>query len=85
MTQITDEIIDKAYASAKHAQLLYNADVPVYVATIEEALIAAYPLIRKQVLEEATQTLDRRYMGDNNREDIEVRRCAQAIRDMKEK
>jgi hypothetical protein len=31
-------------------------------------------------LEEAAKVCERRYMGDNNREDMEVRRCAAAIR-----
>lgn len=36
------------------------------------------------VLEEAAKVCDRRYMGDNNREDMEARRCAAAIRALKE-
>lgn len=32
------------------------------------------------VLEEAARVCERRYMGDNNREDMEARRCAAAIR-----
>jgi hypothetical protein len=35
------------------------------------------------VLEEAARTCDRRYMGDNNREDMEAKRCAAAIRALK--
>ena len=35
------------------------------------------------VLEEAAKVCDKRYMGDNNREDLEARRCADAIRALK--
>lgn len=35
------------------------------------------------VLEEAAKAIEGRYMGDNNREDMEVKRCADAIRSMK--
>lgn len=35
------------------------------------------------VLEEAAKVCDKRYMGDNNREDLEARRCAAAIRALK--
>ena len=36
-------------------------------------------------LDHAATICDRRYMGDNNREDMEARRCAEAIRAEKEK
>lgn len=39
--------------------------------------------IRAEVLEQAAQRCDSRYMGDQNREDMEAKRCAQAIRAMK--
>ena len=35
---------------------------------------------RRAALEEAAKVCEARYMGDNNREDLEVRRCADAIR-----
>ena len=38
---------------------------------------------RNQALEEAAKVCDKRYMGDNNREDLEARRCAAAIRALK--
>jgi hypothetical protein len=47
---------------------------------IEAALAAVAPLIRRAALEEAAKVCDSRYMGDNNREDMEARRCAAAIR-----
>ncbi len=39
--------------------------------------------VRDKALEEAAKVCDSRYMGDNNREDLEARRCAEAIRAMK--
>jgi hypothetical protein len=41
------------------------------------ALKVAEPVIREQ----CAKICDRRYMGDNNREDMEARRCAAAIRE----
>ena len=35
------------------------------------------------ILEKASDMCDARYMGDNNREDMEAKRCAEAIRSMK--
>lgn len=36
----------------------------------------------KLVAEECAKVCDARYMGDNNREDMEARRCAAAIRSL---
>ena len=41
------------------------------------ALAVAEPVIREQ----CAKICDRRYMGDNNREDMDARRCATAIRE----
>ena len=38
----------------------------------------------QMALEDAVQACDRRYMGDNNREDMEARRCAAAIRALRD-
>ena len=35
------------------------------------------------ILEKAASECDARYMGDNNREDMEAKRCAESIRSMK--
>lgn len=35
------------------------------------------------ILEKASDMCNARYMGDNNREDMEAKRCAEAIRSMK--
>ena len=44
------------------------------------ALAAVIPLIQAQEREACAAVCEARYMGDNNREDIEARRCAAAIR-----
>lgn len=36
--------------------------------------------VRREALLEAAMVCERRCMGDNNREDAEARRCAEAIR-----
>ena len=41
------------------------------------ALAVAEPVIREQ----CAQICERRYMGDNTREDMEAKRCAAAIRE----
>ena len=38
--------------------------------------------IRRKALEEALEAVKKRYMGDNNREDMEVCMCAHAIKDL---
>ena len=37
---------------------------------------------QRQAYERAAKCCDARYMGDNNREDMEAKRCAEAIRSM---
>jgi hypothetical protein len=41
------------------------------------------PLIRLDEREACAKACDKRYMGDNNREDMETKRCAAAIRERK--
>ena len=41
---------------------------------------AALAIIEPAIREECAKVCDARYMGDNNREDQEARRCAAAIR-----
>jgi hypothetical protein len=64
---------------AREADLLVLAQIPddsVFVADLERfaALVAAAER------EACAKVCDARYMGDNNREDMEARRCAAAIR-----
>jgi len=41
---------------------------------------AAAEQVRREEREKCAKVCDARYMGDNNREDMEARRCAEAIR-----
>lgn len=45
--------------------------------------IAFFQAAQRQAYERAAKCCDARYMGDNNREDMEAKRCAEAIRSMK--
>jgi hypothetical protein len=68
-----DDIINLARQHGKPVQE-QNAEVE-YLFTLEgiNALLAAER-------EACAKVCDARYMGDNNREDMEARRCAEAIR-----
>jgi hypothetical protein len=44
------------------------------------ALMRFVALVRADEREACAKVCDARYMGDNNREDMEARRCAAAIR-----
>ncbi len=45
--------------------------------------IAFFHAAQRQAYERAAKCCDARYMGDNNREDMEAKRCAEAIRSLK--
>jgi hypothetical protein len=45
-----------------------------------EQLKAFEALVRADEREACAKVCDKRYMGDNNREDMEAKRCAAAIR-----
>jgi hypothetical protein len=45
-----------------------------------EKLKAFEALVRADEREACAKACDKRYMGDNNREDMEAKRCAAAIR-----
>ena len=47
---------------------------------IDELLKRFAELVRADEREQCAKVCDARYMGDNNREDMEARRCAEAIR-----
>jgi hypothetical protein len=49
----------------------------------EPMTMAQLQVFSALVLESAAKALDARYMGDLNREDMEARRCAEAIRALK--
>jgi hypothetical protein len=46
----------------------------------EDQFKAFEALVRADEREECAKVCDERYMGDNNREDMEAKRCAAAIR-----
>jgi hypothetical protein len=46
----------------------------------EEGIHHFAALVRADEREACAKVCDARYMGDNNREDMEARRCAEAIR-----
>jgi hypothetical protein len=46
----------------------------------DEKLKAFEALVRADEREACAKVCDARYMGDNNREDMETKRCAKAIR-----
>jgi hypothetical protein len=56
-------------------------DTQVYQSELEAAVKAAIEAER----EACAKVCEARYMGDNNREDAEARRCAAAIRSRGEK
>ena len=47
---------------------------------VDELLKRFAELVRADEREQCAKVCDARYMGDNNREDMEARRCAEAIR-----
>lgn len=59
-----------------------------YMSDVADGKRAAPPAstreqIRNEALEEATKAVEARFMGDMNREDMEVRKCVSAIRALK--
>jgi hypothetical protein len=49
----------------------------------DEELEKFAALVRADEREACAKVCEARYMGDNNREDMEARRCAEAIRERK--
>jgi hypothetical protein len=68
--ELVEKMADGMFASDENGTL--RVDVMA-----RAALKVAEPVIREQ----CAKICDRRYMGDNNREDMEARRCAAAIRE----
>ena len=52
----------------------------IQTTTIEERLARFAALVAAAEREACVQVCEARYMGDNNREDMEARRCSAAIR-----
>ena len=57
-----------------------NPEMWGYMTTSVEELARFAALVRADEREACAKVCEARYMGDNNREDMEARRCAAAIR-----
>lgn len=71
--ELTDIEIEKADA---------DGICPVVSYYTSDQLTKAVQEATARALEAAAKECDARYMGDNNREDMEARRCADAIRNL---
>ena len=75
MNERTKELAKQAIANVH----FWNAEKEVYEVDHAE-LIEFAKLVAQQEREACAMVCEARYMGDNNREDMEARRCAEAIR-----
>jgi hypothetical protein len=70
---MSDDLVQRVALRDKAVQR-YQLNRHAYRDVVDAALAVA--------LEEAARVCERRFMGDHNREDMEARRCAAAIRAM---
>jgi hypothetical protein len=81
-----EEVMEMAYESGMIAGYEGEPDLLERFAesVARRALDSSYPemvaIVAAQEREACAKVCDARYMGDNNREDMEARRCAAAIR-----
>jgi hypothetical protein len=81
-----EEVMEMAYESGMIAGYEGEPDLLERFAKLvaRRALDSSYPemvtIVAAQEREACAKVCDARYMGDNNREDMEARRCAAAIR-----
>jgi hypothetical protein len=81
-----EEVMEMAYESGVIAGYEGEPDLLERFAELvaRRALDSSYPemvaIVAAQEREACAAVCDARYMGDNNREDMEARRCAAAIR-----
>lgn len=80
--RVSDDLVERVAQQFSHLHhLSYEYGKRHTWSDYARAAIAVLrPALRAEVLEEAARVCERRYMGDNNREDMEARRCAAAIR-----
>jgi len=71
--EMAEELIEKM----ARAMCIGSDNWTKFIAEARAALAAAEPVIREQ----CAQICERRYMGDNTREDMEAKRCAAAVRE----
>jgi hypothetical protein len=60
-----------------------SVDMPIIVAVKEGKLAdpkAGLEKFAELIIQECADTIQKRYMGDNNREDMEVRRCVEDLK-----
>ena len=60
----------------------YGAGSIVFTMGTDGVARGAVERFTKLIVERCAVELDKRYMGDNNREDMEARKCAEAIRNL---
>jgi hypothetical protein len=65
---------------ARRAGAVFPLDGSYHTFERREDLEAFAELVRADEREACAKVCDARYMGDNNREDMEAKRCAAAIR-----
>jgi len=65
---------------AREAGLEISHTPPFFIKAWEEELKVFESLVRADEREACAKVCEARYMGDNNREDMEAKRCAEAIR-----
>ena len=78
-----DETRIKAYMEAKMKHIKMYNECMNLADGLDVAKFAE--LVRADEREQCAKVCEARYMGDNNREDMEARRCAEAIRKRGEK
>ena len=72
--------MNRIYELAKQAEIEIDDDgalesEPIYYITQETLMQFASLLVKESI-----NVVNRRYMGDNNREDMEVRRCVEDLK-----
>ena len=78
MRDLEDEARIKAYMEAKMRHIKMYNECMNLADGLDVAKFAE--LVRADEREQCAKVCEARYMGDNNREDMEARRCAEAIR-----
>ena len=78
MRDLEEEKQIKAYMKAKMTHIKMYNECMNLVDGLDVAKFAE--LVRADEREMCAKVCEARYMGDNNREDMEARRCAEAIR-----
>ena len=73
---------NKVYLLAKEAGLIEFEKFdwnPELVSPTQDSVVKAHKFA-ELIVKECINTVNKRYMGDNNREDMEVRRCVEDLK-----